>query len=448
MGLNIYNPSEVNVLKANITNLEDRKYRLKIGSINQFGAGITAGDTTEGVLCAVKALTERKAYGITAASKIQRMPVGWLFHDSLVGASAKLWYSANNADSAAELTTFDGLLTSGIPSGWHFAVGEAGEIIAVLDGDTQARGTYAPRVFTTSNNYAASSEVAFVAPATFPIGWLQNSGMDFAKDASGNEYFMFGEYTGLHNADDKIYVWKVTKPYANVANWTKVLTLDQTSYSGATDGDVWHVHTCQYDPYSGVWYVTTGDADTCCKWYKSEDHGATWALIISGAIWGSQVNRVLNLVFTKDYIYWANDYGTNHGLYRLPRDANGKMNVAVAPTKLCDLNPNQSTYATILLHEPSGLLMLDRVDAAFAGNTNKLDVEFWSFADNKKYVLDTLIRRSDSPTNEFGFRCKVYTLNQGLNDKRIIVGFGENANRIEMPWNNSGRRTTLALEVY
>ena len=435
---------------SSINTLQQKKYKIRIGSVAQFGAGITSGDDSEHVLCAVKTAVTRKAFQTTAAKNVQRMPLGYLYHDNVVGGTGKLWYAPNNADNASEISTFQGVLSAeGIPSGWHFAIGEAGEIIAVIEGDVQARGQRVPRVLTSADNYAASNQVAFTPGVdTYPIGWLQNCGMDFGKDASGNEYFIFGEYTGASTPDKKVYLWKVTKPYTSRSNWRIVGTFNQTTNNTTSDGDAWHIHSVQQDPYTNIWYVTTGDTDTSCCWYKSEDHGENWTKIVNGAVWGSQINRVLNLVFTKDYIYWANDYGTNHGLYRLPRDANGKMNVSVAPTKLSDLNKNQSTYATIMLHEPNGLLMLDRVDIAFSGNTNKLDISFWSFDDNQLYILDTLTRRADAPSNEFGFRCKAYTLNQGINDKRIIVGFGEYANRLDLPWNDNGRRTTLALEIY
>jgi len=437
------NTKELIIPSENIAGINEVLYELKLGGVSQFSnSGIQSVDSSEFVLCAVKNARFRKSYHIIPEATVPQMPLGYLFHDSIVGGTADIYYAANYADKASKIGVFDGLLTNGIPRRWNAAIGEDGEIIWVNDSNSSKRGKI-PRVHV-AGVYDTAPELAFGVDDTIPQAWLQNCGIDFAKDSSGNEYCIFGEYTGSRIGT--LHVWKVTKPYNDKTNWTKVMSKIQGTSHVATDNDIWHFHTANYDPYSNTWYVTSGDTDEHTKWWKSEDEGNTWTQIVDiTKEWPSQVARVLNFIFTKDYIYWANDYGTNHGLYRLPRDSEGKMDVSNPPTKLCDLNPNQSTYATCYMHSPHGLLMLDRVDTAFAENTDTLDVCFWSFKENKLYTVAKIKRRSESGV--FGFRCKAYTLYQGLYDKRMIVGFEENFNNMDMIYNDSGRRTTVTLEV-
>lgn len=286
---------------------------------------------------------------------------------------------------------------------------------------------------------AAIVDVFSATGGKHPMKWLGSAGAGFATDDSNNEYFMFAEYPGGSSVGD-MYVWKVTQPYSNPANWSRVLTVPYPT--------VWHFHSCQHDPYSGAWYVMAGDTDEQTRWYQSTDHGATWTTVADQSSgWPSQVMRSCNLAFTENYVYWGNDNRANHGLYRLPRTVGGLIDTSAPPTKLADLNDVQSTYATVLLDRPKGILLLDRVDAIpGVESITTLDVEFYGFASGTIQTIETIARRADK-TSAFGFRCKTYTLEQGTDD-RIFVGFDNTyPNDMDLPGNAGGALTTLALTV-
>lgn len=390
----------------------DRR-KLKISGLGQEDAGIAKDSSPEYTLSAVKHLSGH-------------LPIGYLYH-SAAGTPAKLYYSTNQLDKPELLGS-----VAFNPNRYQSAIGADGEIIWVNDGNR----IVVPKI-QMPNTYEGSMDIT---TPVIPIAWLQNCGIDFAIGADGKEYFIFGEYSlgGLPEGVD-MYLWKVTKPYNDPANWRTVLTKKRKT-------DILHFHTANYDPYTGIWYATSGDADNELYWWYSTDEGETWTELVDGFTWESQVARVLNFVFTEDYIYWANDYGTNHCLNRIKRDSNGVIDVSTRE-KIAELNKNQSTYATCLLHSPGGILMLDNVDGAFAGGTNKLDVEFWSFADEKLHTLATL-ERKEGESGHFGFRCKTYTLYQGIYDLRIATGFGYFKNKMAIPHNGAKERTTLLLDVY
>ena len=165
--------------------------------------------------------------------------------------------------------------------------------------------------------------------------------------------------------------------------------------------------------------------------------------------WESQIARVLNFSFTEDYVYWGNDYGTNHSLNRVARNEETGVIDPSTRVKLAELNKLQSTYATILTHSPAGILLLDRVDPEFSHRTDELEIQFWSFDHERLHILSKLKRLSNKQDETFGFRCKAYTLNQGIYDTRLAVGFG-NAypNLLDIEGNNDEGRKTMFLEIF
>jgi len=83
-------------------------------------------------------------------------------------------------------------------------------------------------------------------------------------------------------------------------------------YKSVDDGCCWeivnsfnnirHIHCVQYDPFSGMIWMGTGDRDRECGIFFS-DGGESWIGIGSG----SQIFRTMSLLFTEDYIYWGMD---------------------------------------------------------------------------------------------------------------------------------------------
>lgn len=76
------------------------------------------------------------------------------------------------------------------------------------------------------------------------------------------------------------------------------------------DPDVRHWHSCQVDPYTGDWWITSGDTEVVpemTKIYKSSDNGDNWVLVDEG----DRKLKGIRLVFTRDKIMWGTD--EDHG---------------------------------------------------------------------------------------------------------------------------------------
>ena len=402
-------------------------YVLSVESVGKIGNTLTDSDGADYSLCSIK-------HNYVDGKPM--IPVGYLFHSSYLGmGNTKLYYSPNKFTEPEEIATLDFNA-----NGYVVAISPKHGDIIFCHNDLRRN----PIVY----NPATKEQTTISGLSENPIGWLQNCGCDFGVDSEGNEYFMFGEYTGVGSSEiDHVNVWKVTYPYTEATNWKIVKTIERTSsYTASEDGKVWHVHTCQRDPYTNIWYVTTGDEDLSCTWWYSTDYGTTWTKFHDGTVWDSQVARVLNFVFTEDAIYWANDYGTNHCLSKIVRNSNNIMDISTYE-KLAELNKNQSTYATCYLENPKGILMCDRVDTAFAPLTNKLHIQFYSFDDETVHELRTF-KRMENYNSYFGLRCKCYTLRQSPYDKRIGMGFDSSAhNWIDMFGNEEEGMTTLLFEI-
>ena len=417
----------VGYYKKVFSNSNSNDFNIKITSLGKITNTITdAGE--DYTLCAIK---NKIVHGRPS------VPIGYLYHAShLDSSNKKLYYSPNNLDNPTHICDL-----SFNPNGKLVAVSPThGDIIFLTSEIRDMPYIYSP---------STSTETKISTLSRNPCGWLQNCGCDFGIDSEGNEFFIFGEYTGMGPTDayTTVNIWKVTYPYTEASNWNIVKTMERTSaYTASEEGKVWHIHTIQRDPYTNIWYCTTGDQDLSCTWWYSTDNGDTWTKFHDGTVWASQVGRVLNFAFTKDYIYWGNDYGTNHSLNRLTRGSDNIMDIS-SYVKLAELNKNQSTYATCYLENPHGILTLDRVDTAFASKTNKLYIQFYSLETNELYNLKQLTRLS-TKSSYFGLRCKCFTLTQSIYENRIAMGFDSKApNWIDMQGNENEGLTTIFIEI-
>src|SRR5690606_36878067 len=122
-----------------------------------------------------------------------------------------------------------------------------------------------------------------------------------------DSYVMLTEYTRESVATAN--AWRATYPLSDPANWQVV----QTFPAGALK----HMHSVERDPYAGHVYTTTGDVGAAANLYVSTDEGLTFTNILAGS---QKHARVLNFVFTPDWIYWStDDYNPIHFLFRTPR---------------------------------------------------------------------------------------------------------------------------------
>ena len=120
---------------------------------------------------------------------------------------------------------------------------------------------------------------------------------------AANGAFYYGEYCA--NAERlPVHIWKLGE---NRRQWEIAWR-----FSG-----VRHVHGVFYDPYENGLWVTTGDRDHEAGIWRTDDDFATLQKVVGG----SQRCRAVQLLFTRDFVYFGSDAPDekNH-IYRMPRD--------------------------------------------------------------------------------------------------------------------------------
>ncbi len=109
-----------------------------------------------------------------------------------------------------------------------------------------------------------------------------------------------------------------TDPFARVfRSKTDGKTWDIVFYQrarGSESPQVRHFHTLQVDPYTGEWYLSSGDHWSESKVWKSKDDGDTWIDVtdynlydIPPQIRTQSLFRLTSFWFTPEYICWATD---------------------------------------------------------------------------------------------------------------------------------------------
>lgn len=268
----------------------------------------------------------------------------------------------------------------------------------------------------TTGDCISKTSYTYNAPLSLvekPSAWLQNCGVEVFDG-----YILFGEYTrpaiGLNTN-----VWKVSEPYTDLANWTKVKSME---ISREYNGDLKHIHTLTYDVYGDVIYMATGDHNEGASIYYSKDEGVTWTQLGYG-----ELNcRLLNMIFTRNYIYWASDSGLSgkHAVFRVGRLTNGVIDFANLE-KLCDypyVSSQQATYSTVFVKNKNILLFLDRFDET----GNSMNMYYYDITNNKFDTIGTITSVNNTNVN-LGFRCSAVNW-YATNTNEIVCGFGINEN--------------------
>lgn len=267
---------------------------------------------------------------------------GFLCHDFMAG-SRKLYFG-NRLDDLRYIGNNIGMNTYNA----KFAISPTdGTIITIVNisGAKQIRiikdNTY------TNTGYSLNRE------------WLYNSGVDFVKDPdTGTEYCVFAEYGA--NPGGNMYVHRGTYPYTSSSDWEIVKTV-----TGGTD--IHHFHQVRRDPWTNILYLTSGDENSMTHWWYSTDCGATWTLLVSGSdvasTWGTMACRMINFIFTEDYIYWATDSYQNHMLCKIQRDAETGVIDLTTFAKITDLKAGCATNSLCYSEAPHGLFMYNRIDS-------------------------------------------------------------------------------------
>ena len=224
-------------------------------------------------------------------------------------------------------------------------------------------------------------ELPFNSAKMKPMGWLYNSGCCFDNDENGNEICLFAEYAQSPATSGGFNVWRGVYPYTSEDNWSIVMYVP---YVGDDANGITHFHQVRRDPWTGIIYLTSGDASNESKWWYSKDHGKTFTLLTTGATSGYEehICRCINFIFAKDKIYFATDHGTNHCLNSVERDADTGIIKVDSRVKITDLPDKQATNFLCYSNSPKGIFMYDRWDIGYGSPTAPIKVQFYSLETN------------------------------------------------------------------
>lgn len=360
---------------------------------------------------------------------------GYLFCDI---ATNKFYFAAKPEGEYQYLFTWDASLADGDRvSLWNATITADGDVIFL-----KYRYRRNPIIYP-HTDYTQPYIVDF-SDDKKPDGWLVNSSVVHFSDGT----FVFGDYAAHKESDeannDGRIIWRVTKPYNDPNNWSKVHTFKHVYfshyYSDEPENEIGHIHAIMYDFYTDDLYCTTGDIDRHCRMWISRDHGATWSAI-PGAV-GTTENtiasaegqkwRMTNSVFTKDAIWWGTDaQRPYHNLWKCTRDETGHIDFSTL-TKVIDLEtPNvpseqsQRTYIVALMRGRSGLLILDRGEP----RPDILDLKFYDFENQKLYIVASLERATNDASSlegsdRLGIAMQATTIYQPFDVDGIITGGG------------------------
>ena len=295
---------------------------------------------------------------------------------------------------------------------YSFGILANGDIIAVRDADTLESGKQDshrknPYVWKASENWSTCHEVDF-GSALKPCGWLMNQGFTLLPNGDA----VFAEYTRMTVATAN--VWKIVGDPLVASNWVVTKQFEVTT----TDNQhrFKHCHMAQVDPYTGIIYVTTGDIGEGAIVIASSDNGVTWNTLASGS---EKYCRVLNYVFTENYIYWATDTSTSslHYVFRAQRNSSGFLDFNSIEDWVSLGGDNGATYALVKISQINCLAVLNRFD----GTSSTLKMQVVNIDSGELIDVTTLESVGNAPTN-LGFRARY--IERTPYGSNIYVGFG------------------------
>ena len=83
---------------------------------------------------------------------------------------------------------------------------------------------------------------------------------------------MFGTYA---HCNENMYIYRSQN---NGETWENVFTMKGDA-NDPKKGDIRHFHTCTYDKYNKIWYISSGDRREQNRMWESKDNGNTWKQI-------------------------------------------------------------------------------------------------------------------------------------------------------------------------
>lgn len=203
--------------------------------------------------------------------------------------------------------------------------------------DSDLLATVGPLVFTSHDAGRHWQLRRRLPPSSGPMGVLP-TGVCYHDGT-----LLLGEYPLAEEA-----VPRVLRSDDSGRTWTTALTLE----------GVRHIHAVQVDPYTGDYWITTGDADEACSIGRLRDGELE---VVGG---GSQHWRTVELAFTPSAVLWGVDcvYAPTNPIYKLDRDdlARGRA----APTRVYEASDSVFYAATLPVGDDRWVVFSTAAEAA------------------------------------------------------------------------------------
>ena len=350
-------------------------------------------------------------------------PKGYLYLDQ---RRQKLYYSVGFYDKPEYLCDWDFTLAGNQQcEAWHCTITKDGDLI-FLRRPYNNRVRQNPIIYP-HDDYNNPYVIDF-GDDVKPFSFVTDNAVDHYYNG---DFFIYGEYRGwsAEDNDTELYIWKVSKPYNTPASWRRVFT-QYVRHSSSPEGphagqEIGHFHSVNWDFYSGAWIASSGDVGYQCRFFMSTDNGETWQTVTNSNFLG-QASRTVGVIFTKDGLYYQTDStGANHCLYFVGRDSDGYPDFTTQ-TKICDLSQGGAAgYATALLENPYGLVLIDRMEGGPEG-VDTLPLYFYDLKNNNLVKLIDAkaiegYQEYDYP-GRFGLPMLAYTHYQSPYETGIIMG--------------------------
>ena len=210
---------------------------------------------------------------------------------------------------------------------------------------------------------------------TFDIGtrdWLSSTHNIDSGVLKGTytNVIIFGEYAHSYcEPVESVRAWKTTD---RGATWTQIKSFTANNGTGGS-GEIRHIHGLRIDPFTNDWWLCSGDSDSQCRVFRSQDSGDTWELIVSG----SQHERTTSFVFEQDYVYFgmdSPDYFLDSDIYKINKNTLEK-------TKVCSVYGNYAIYNLTRTLYPKGILIWTVKETASL-NDDYMYIQFYSYDSN------------------------------------------------------------------
>lgn len=338
----------------------------------------------------------------------------------LFSSNGENFYFARNkyGDGIEFAFKFDKTLQNKYASDYSCAVLPNGDVMFIYKSEAVPAGTTSddwqlpPIIYEKNNNYKPL--IVDFGDSIKPGGWLQNVGFNAIYPYN---CLILGEYTRA--TAEKARIWKVEYPYNKKENWKIVKEFD-VDYTTLIPNSIKHIHTIQFDQFTGFVYACTGDENQGSNIWISKDEGETWEFVFGPS---EKYCRLLNFVFTEDYVYWATDSPTDslHFLFKAQRNENGVINVGDAEELTQLLQPETgmllATYGLSYVKKLNVLMLLERVDG---GGWEWMPLRLWDLNTNQLKTIGKIYSISGQKEN-IGFRCQYLELYP--KDDSIICGY-------------------------